>query len=122
RIQEEFLSHSQLSSAVGLASTKISAEIDHIVGMLSELILSTARGREDCSKATGRLSDAHDRDAVRAISDTLIESLRAIEVQHAALERRLIMSKAEVEAANQALARATAQANMDSVTGLANRR
>ncbi len=122
KIQEDYVSHSQLCSTAGQVTTKVSAEIDHIVGMLSELILSTAQGREDCAKASSRLESAEDREAVRAISDTLIESLRTIEVQHAALERQLIASRAEVEAANHALAKVTAQANMDSVTGLANRR
>jgi diguanylate cyclase len=122
KIQEDFVSHSRLCSTAGQVTTKVSAEIDHIVGMLSELILSTAQGREDCAKASSRLESAEDRDAVRAISDTLIESLRAIELQHVALERQLIASREEVQAANHALAKVTAQANMDSVTGLANRR
>jgi diguanylate cyclase len=122
KIQEDFTPHSQMSSTIGHVSTKISAEIDHIVEMLSELILSTAQGRQDCIKASRRLENEADRDTVCAISDTLIESLRTIELQHAALERQLIESKAEVEAANHALAMVTAQANMDSVTGLANRR
>ena len=73
RIQEDFASPSRLYSTAGQATTKISAEIDQIVGMLSELILSTARGREDCAKASSKLETAEDRDAVRAISDTLIE-------------------------------------------------
>lgn len=122
KIQEDFASHSRLYSAAGQATSKISGEIDQIVGMLSELILSTAQGREDCAKASSKLETAEDRDAVRAISDTLIESLRAIELQHTALERQLIASRAEVEAANHALAKVTTQANLDSVTGLANRR
>jgi diguanylate cyclase len=122
KIQEDFVSHSRLCATAGQVTTKISGEIDQIVGMLSELILSTAQGREDCAKASSRLEAAEDRDAVRAISDTLIESLRTIEVQHAALERQLIASREEVQAANHALAKVTAQANLDSVTGLANRR
>jgi diguanylate cyclase len=122
KIQEDFISHSRLCATAGQVTTKISGEIDQIVGMLSELILSTAQGREDCAKASSRLDAAEDREAVRAISDTLIESLRTIEVQHAALERQLIASREEVQAANHALAKVTAQANLDSVTGLANRR
>lgn len=121
-IQADFASHSRMTSTIGQTSTKVSAEIDRVVEMLSELILSTAQGRQDCVKASRKLETNTDRDAVRAISDTLIESLRAIELQHDALERQLSVSKAEVEAAKDALAKVTAQANLDSVTGLANRR
>jgi diguanylate cyclase len=121
-IQQEFSLQSRLSSAFGRATTKISGEVDQIVGMLSELILSTAQGRKDCADASSRLDECTDRDVVRAISDTLIESLRAIELQHAALERQLITARADLDVANHDLAKVTAQANLDSVTGLANRR
>jgi diguanylate cyclase len=122
RIQEEFAGDLRTAFTIGNASTKISSEVDHIVELLSMLILSTARGREDFAKASKRLESTSDRDALRAISDTLVESLRAIELQHAALERQLVDAKAQVEAANRALAMATTQANLDPVTGIANRR
>ncbi len=122
RIQADFAPHSRMTSTIGQTSTKVSAEVDRVVEMLSELILSTAQGRHDCVKASRKLEADADRDAVRAISDTLIESLRAIELNYDALERQLTASKAEVEAARGELAKVTAQANLDSVTGLANRR
>jgi len=122
QIRDEFLAESKLSSAVGNVSTKISGEIDQVVGLLSELILSTAQGRQDCTAASGKLENCTDPDAVRAISDALTESLRAIELQHAALEKRFMAARAELDAANDALAKVTTQANVDSITGLANRR
>jgi diguanylate cyclase len=122
RIETNFAPDLQASSAIGNASTKISCEVDHVIELLSELILSTAQGREDCAKASRKLVSASDRDAVRAISDTLVESLRSIELQHTALERQLVHAKAQVNAAIHALAMVTAQANLDSVTGIANRR
>jgi diguanylate cyclase len=121
-LQKEFVSHSQIFANVGRVSTKITAEVDQIVSMLSELILSTAQGREDCAKMASVLDNCTTVEAVRAISDTLIDTLRAIELQHAALEKQLFASRAELDAANHALAKVTAQANLDSVTGLANRR
>src|ERR1700739_150549 len=47
QIRDEFPARSNMSSAVHHASTKISGEIDQILGLLSELILSTAQGRID---------------------------------------------------------------------------
>ena len=70
-----------MGSALGNVSTKVSAEIDKIVGMLGQLILSTSEGRGDCANATRQLAISTDQEAVRAISDALIKSLRAIELQ-----------------------------------------
>jgi diguanylate cyclase len=121
-IRDEFLPQSNMSSAVQHASTKISGEIDQIVGLLSELILSTAQGRNDFASTSSKLDNCTDAAAVRAISDALIEALQAVEQQHAVLEKQFIAAKSELEATNHALAKVTAQANSDSVTGLVNRR
>lgn len=122
QIRDEFPARSNMSSAVHHASAKISGEIDQIVGLLSELILSTAQGRVDCVSASTKLDYCADADAVRAISDALVEALQAVEQQHTALEKQFIAAKSQLEVANNELAKVTAQANMDSVTGLANRR
>jgi diguanylate cyclase len=121
-IYDEFLSSARTGSALGNVSTKVSAEIDKVVGMLGELILSTSKGRGDCANASRQLAIWADQEAVRAISDALIKSLRAIELQHTALEQRLIASKQEMESVHQALAIVSVEATLDSVTGLANRR
>ncbi len=121
-IYHEFLSSSRTGSVLGGVGTKLSAEVDNVVGMLGELILSTAQGREDLADASSQLTGSIDREAVRAISDALIKSLRAIELQHIAMEQRLIASKQELKSAQQALTAVTAEANLDPVTGLATRR
>ena len=90
--------------------------------MLGELILSTAQDREDFAHASNQLTRSIDRQAVRAIADALIKSLRAIELQHLAMEHRLIASKREREFVQHALTAVTAEANLDPVTGLATRR
>jgi diguanylate cyclase len=122
QICDEFLSSVRTNTVLENAGTKVSAEIDNIVGMLSDLILTTSRGREDCADASSQLAYATDRQAVRAISDALIRSLRAIELQQRALEQRLVASKQEIEAVQQSLARTSIEANTDPVTSLANRR
>ena len=122
KICDEFLQTTRVESAVEEAGSKVSHEVDNVVKLLGELILSTARGRGDVADAKSQLANSRDEEAVRAISDALINSLRAIELHHTALEERLIASKREIEAAQQALATATAEANLDVVTGLATRR
>ncbi len=121
-VYKEFLLAGRTDSALGNVSAKVFTEVDKVVGLLGELILSTARGRTDCASASDQLAASTDREAIRAISDALITSLRAIELQHTALEQRLIASKREIETVQQALAAATAEANLDVVTGLATRR
>jgi diguanylate cyclase len=121
-IYDEFLSSSRMRSKIGNASTKVSAEIDKVVEMLGDLILSTSEGREECADASRQLAISTDQNAVRAISDALVKSLRAIELQHSVLEKQLICSRSEIEAMQQTLATMSVESNLDSVTGLANRR
>ena len=121
-ICHEFLQTAQADSAAVDAGAKVSAEVDNVVKLLGELILSTARGRGDFVQASSQLANTLDQETIRAISDALIRSLRTIELQHSALGQRLLTAKREIETAKQALATATAEANLDAVTGLATRR
>jgi diguanylate cyclase len=121
-IYDEFFSASRTSSAYASIGTKVSVEIDNVVGMLSELALATSQGRADFSDASRKLASPLDHDKVQAICEALGQSLRAIEVQYGAMEKRLIASRQEIADAQLALARASAEANTDFTTGLTNRR
>jgi diguanylate cyclase len=104
------------------ASTEVSREIDNIVGMLGEFILATSQDRIDCADASKRLALSGDRDSIRAVADAIINSLRAVEVRHAAMEQRLGNAKLEMESLKQSLATTAIEATRDPVTGIANRR
>jgi diguanylate cyclase len=88
-IYNEFLRRAQ-AREIG---TKLSGEIDRMVELLDELILSTAEGRTDCVDASEQLKGSVSQTSVRAIADTLIKSLRSVETKYAALEHRLAVSK-----------------------------
>jgi diguanylate cyclase len=121
-IYDEYLASSRARSALERAGTNVSLEIDKIVGMLGEFILSTSQDRNDCADASKRLAQSTDQASMRAIADALVNSLRAVEVRHAAIEQRLSATKQEMESLQQSLAMTTIEATQDIVTGLANRR
>ena len=118
-IYDEFFSQREHVERVG---TKVSGEIDRIVEMLHELIVSTSESRADCSDASRQLALATDPSAVRATADALIKSLRAVELKHAALEQRLSSSKKEMDVLKQSMAVLSVEATVDPVTALVNRR
>jgi diguanylate cyclase len=122
QISDEFLISSRMRAQLDSANTKISTEINSVVEMLGELVLSTSEGRHDCADASRQLASSTDGDVVRSIADTLIASLRKIEVQQATLEQRLAASRQELEAVHQALAAMEIEASLDPVTGLNTRR
>ncbi len=121
-IYDEFLSSSRLNAKADGTVTEISGEIDSIVGMLGEFVVSTALDRNDCARASQQLSQPTDQDSVRAIADALVRSLRAVENRHAALEQRLTAAKVEMETLQNSLATSMVEANRDAITGLSNRR
>jgi len=118
-IYDEFFSTKDGVKRIG---TKVSEEIDRIVEMLHELIVSTSESRSDCANTSRQLALSTDADSVRAKADALIKSLRAVELKHAALEQRLSTSKTEMDQLQQSLAMLSVEANVDPITGLVNRR
>ncbi len=121
-IYDEYLSSSRTHSELQQVGTDVSREIDKIVAMLSEFILSTSQERGECSNASQQLAQSTDEGTTRAIVDALINSLRSVEVRHAAMEQRLNAAKREMELLQCSLATVSIEANQDPVTGLANRR
>ncbi|MGP0094308.1 MAG: diguanylate cyclase [Xanthobacteraceae bacterium] len=121
-IYDEHLSPSRTRSGVERVGTQVSGEIDNIIGMLDELILSTSETRGNCADASSKLAESSDRNSVRAVADALVKSLRSVELRQAALEQRLGASKHELEVLQQALTMMSIEASLDTITGLANRR
>ena len=121
-IYDEYLSSSRTRSEVEQVGADVSREIDKIVGMLGEFILSTSQGRGECNDASKQLAQSTDEETTRAVVDALITSLRSVEIRHAAMEQRLNAAKREMESLQQSLATASVEATRDPITGLANRR
>jgi diguanylate cyclase len=121
-LYDEYLSSSRTRAQLEQVGTGISQEIDKIVGMLGEFIVSTSQDRNECADASKLLAHSIDQESIRAIADALINSLRAVEVRHVAMEQRLSAAKREMESLQQSLATTTIEATRDTVSGLANRR
>jgi diguanylate cyclase len=121
-IYDEHLSPSRARSGLERVETQVSGEVDSIIEMLDELILSTSESRSTCADASSKLTQSTDRNSVRAVADALVKSLRSVELRQAALEQRLGTSRRELEALQQALTTVSIEASVDTITGLANRR
>lgn len=121
-LYDEFLSSARIQAELERARSGVSREIDNIVDMLGEFILSTSEGRDQCADASRRLAHSTDRESIRAIADALVQALRSVEIRHVATEQRLSTAKQEIEALQQSLATVTVEASRDPVTGLVNRR
>jgi diguanylate cyclase len=122
KIYEEFFAPARVRAMLASSGTRVSGEIQNAIGLLDELVISTSQGRDDCTEASAQLEASDDRDAVKAIANTIIRSLRDVEVRYKALEQRFSDSKRELELAQQALAEISIESGRDSLTGLPNRR
>jgi diguanylate cyclase len=121
-IYKEHLSPARERLGLERVETQVSGEIDNIIEMLDELILSTSESRSTCADASSKLAQSTDRNSIRAVADALVKSLRSVELRQAALEQRLNASKHELEALQQALTTMSIEASIDTITGLSNRR
>lgn len=122
KIYEEFFAPARVRATLASSGTRVSGEIQNAIGLLDELIISISRSRNDCTEASAQLETSGDGDAVKAIANAIIRSLRDVEVRYKALEQRFSDSKRELELAQQALAEISIESGRDALTGLPNRR
>ena len=121
-IYNRHIAPTRIQSLLNDAGATVSSEVDKVIGLLDEFILSTSQGRDGCVAASAQLAQPVDARTVRAIADALIKSLMAVETRSAAIEQKLNAAKAELDSLQGALAIKSIEASRDPLTGLVNRR
>jgi diguanylate cyclase len=122
RLHDKYFSVAQSRNTIAAFGTKISAELDNVIQLLDELIVSSSQSRDDYAEASSRLNNTTDRATITAIVNTVIASLRNVDIRYRALEKRFVKSKDDLEKAQQALAEIAIETKQDALTGLVNRR
>jgi diguanylate cyclase len=82
----------------------------------------SASYEDSLSSATQRLAVAHDRDQVKPIVESLLQSTHEMRDTNKALENRLSLSKTEISNLQQSLEAIRAESLTDPLTGLGNRK
>ncbi len=122
QIYATFISPTRFVDEIGSANVKLSNEIDQVMALVDAAVRSTTKHDASLTDVTKKLGGATDRDAIRSIIETLVQTASDMKRDNQALEARLKSSKKEITQLQQNLETARNESLMDPLTTLANRK
>jgi diguanylate cyclase len=122
QIYETYLSQIKTTERIDKVGARVIGEIDDVMTLITEALGMSASYDDSLSRATQRLAVSHDRDQVKPIVESLLQSTHAMRDTNKALESRLSLSKTEISNLQQSLEAIRAESLTDPLTGLGNRK
>jgi diguanylate cyclase len=117
-----YLSPTRLTERIDTVGAKVVDEIEQVMAMIDAAVGSTSSYTESLVDVSDKLGNAADREALRAIIESLVRSTREMEQTNHSLETRLKASKQEISQLQENLETVRNESLTDPLTGLANRK
>jgi diguanylate cyclase len=121
-IYTTFISPTRVVDELDHVNDRIGEEIDQVMALIDATSRSASKHDADLQDASAKLGKAGDREAVRGIIETLVQTASDIKRDNMALEARLKSSKQEITQLQQNLEAVRNESMTDPLTTLANRK
>ncbi|HLH91641.1 MAG TPA: GGDEF domain-containing protein [Xanthobacteraceae bacterium] len=121
-IYTTFISPTRFVDEVGNVNSKISGEIDQVMALVDSALRAGNRHDASLNDVSAKLARANDRDAIRGVIESLVQTASEMRRDNRALEARLKSSKHEVSLLQQNLEMVRNESLTDPLTTLANRK
>ena len=121
-IYDAYLAPTRLSERIDTVGSKVRDEIEQVMAMIDVAAGNANSYTESLADMSERLSNPKDRDALRAIVESLVRSTKEMEDSNKQLEARLNASKAEINELQINLEAMRNESLTDPLTQLANRK
>ncbi|HEY2248669.1 MAG TPA: GGDEF domain-containing protein, partial [Bradyrhizobium sp.] len=122
QIYETYLSHLKTTDRIDKVGARVIGEIDDVMSLLTDALGMSANYDASLTGASEKLTSAKNREQIKAVVETLIQSTREMRETNKALEERLTLSKNEISNLQQSLEAIRAESLTDPLTGLGNRK
>jgi len=122
QIYEEFFAATRLSERIDSVGSKVKDEIEQVMAMIDAAAGNANSYTESLADMSERLTDSKDREALRAIVESLVHSTKEMEASNQQLEARLNASKREINELQVNLEAVRNESLTDPLTQLANRK
>ncbi|MBV8793088.1 MAG: diguanylate cyclase [Pseudolabrys sp.] len=124
QIYESYLSPTRLSEKIDTVGSRVMGEIEQVMAMIDAAAGTATHLNENLASATDKLNHAQpkDRDGLRMIVESLVQSAKEMEESNAKLEARLNASKQEITDLQNNLETVRNESLTDPLTQLANRK
>ena len=121
-IYETYLSPSRLTERIDKVGTQVMGEIEQVMAMIDAAAGSASSYTESLADMTEKLGNSKDREGLRTIVESLVQTAKEMEVSNQKLEERLNASKQEIDQLQENLEVVRTESLTDPLTQLANRK
>jgi diguanylate cyclase len=117
-----FISPTRFVDEVGNVNSKLNGEIDQVMALVDTALRAGNRHDVSLNDVTAKLARANDRDAIRGVIESLVQTASDMRRDNRALDARLKSSKHEITLLQQNLEAVRNESLTDPLTTLANRK
>ena len=117
-----YLSPTRLTDKIDSVGSRVMDEINQVMAMVDAAAGSASTYSESLADAQSQLGAAKDRDGIRTIVESLVQSAKEMQRNNESLEARLTASKQEINTLQQNLEVVRTESLTDPLTGLSNRK
>jgi diguanylate cyclase len=122
QLYETYLSQIRTTERIDKVGARVINEIEDVVALITEALGMTSSFGDSLAGASKNLSVTDDREQIRTVVETLVNSTRDMQQSKNLLEARLTQSKQEISNLQQNLEAIRAESLTDPLTGLGNRK
>ena len=122
KIYENHLTPARLTERIDEVGSQVKGEIDQVMAMIDAAVGSASSYSESLAGATEQLDLSKDREGLRAIVESLVQTTKVMELSNQQLEERLLASKREINELQEDLEVVRTESLTDPLTQLANRK
>ncbi len=121
-IYKDFISPTRVVDELGSLNDKMSGEIDQVMALVDSAVRAATKHDANLSDVAAKLGRANDRDAIRGVIESLVQTASDMKRDNRALETRLKSSRHEIKQLQQNLETVRNESLTDPLTTLANRK
>jgi diguanylate cyclase len=122
QIYETYFSSSRLTDRIDAVGNKVRDEIEQVMAMVDAAVGTASSYSESLADVSEQLGHSKDRESLRAIVESLVQSAKEMEASNLKLEERLSASKQEINELQNNLETVRNESLTDPLTQLANRK
>ena len=122
RIYDSYFSPKRITDSIDTVGSRVADEIGQVMAMIDAAAGSASNYSESLAGMTQKINGAMDRDGLRTIIESLVETADEMRQNNASLEKKLTASKQEINQLQENLEVVRTESLTDPMTGLANRK
>ena len=122
QIYNTYLSPTRITDRIDNVGSRVSDEISQVMAMIDAAAGSASNYSESLADMSQKISTTNDREGLRSIVESLVETSNEMQVTNTSLEQKLTASKQEINQLQTNLETVRVESLTDPMTQLANRK